>query len=282
MVKEKRKLIEPYRVDISIARQCELLGLPKSTFYYTPAQESPGNLLLMRVIDEIYTSHPYYGKRRITRTANTKYNHLLNAPVGVKRVARLLGIMGLEALYSKPKLSNPGKNSDIFPYLLRGVKVVEPNQVWATDITYIRMNSGFLYLVVVMDWFSRYVISWELSNSQDTEFCIRALEKALGTGKPEIFNSDQGSQFTSKAFTGRLKDHDVRISMNGKGRCHDNIFVERLWGSVKREEVYLNDYMTGVDAYKGLKGFFEFYNHDRPHQSFNYKTPSEVYNGGFR
>lgn len=270
--------IEPGITGLPINRQCKLLGLSKSTYYYNAAGESSENLLLMKVIDEIFTKYPYYGKHRITVVINRDYN--LGIVVNVKRVQRLMRLMGLEAIYAKPNLSKPAKNHVIHPYLLRGVKVLYPNQVWATDITYVRMNNGFLYLVAIMDWYSRYVISWQLSNSMDVFFCLNALEKALKIEKPMIFNSDQGSQFTSNVFTGLLKEHGINISMNGKGRCHDNIFVERLWRSVKQEEVYLHDYMSVLEAEQNIGKYFEFYNEKRRHQSLGYDTPMNVYQKG--
>lgn len=271
-------LIEPGLSEIAIARQCDLLNLSRSTYYSEPAGESFENLLLMKVIDELFTYYPFYGKRRITETINRDYR--LDFVVNVKRIQRLMKLMGLEAICAKPNLSKPNKNHLIYPYLLRGLKVVHSDQVWATDITYIRMNSGFLYLVAIMDWYSRYVIAWQLSNSMDVFFCTQALEYALQTGKPRIFNSDQGSQFTSNAFTGILKEYDVNISMNGKGRCHDNIFVERLWRSVKQEEVYIHDYTTVIEAEQRLGNYFEFYNKKRRHQSLGYETPYTVYQKG--
>ena len=271
-------LIEPGIVGLPISQQCELLGLSKSTYYYESAGESSENLLLMRIIDEIFTKHPYYGKHRITVAINKDYKP--GFIVNVKRVQRLMRLMGLEAIYAKPNLSKAAKNHIIYPYLLRGVKVLHPDHVWATDITYIRMNNGFLYLVVIMDWYSRYVISWQLSNSMDVVFCTNALEQALERGKPIIFNSDQGSQFTSNVFTGLLKEYGINISMNGKGRCHDNIFVERLWRTVKQEEVYLHDYMTVLEAEQNIAKYFEFYNKERRHQSLGYETPMDVYKKG--
>ncbi len=271
-------LIEPKISEFTIAQQCKLLGLPKSTLYYKPLGETSENLMVMRAIDEIYTECPFYGKRRMTVNINKNYD--LGFKVNIKRVGRLMDHMCIQALYPKPNLSKPGKGHLIYPYLLRGAKIVYPNQVWATDVTYVRMNNGFLYLIVIMDWFSRHVISWELSNTMDVNFCIRALEKALATGKPIIFNSDQGSQFTSIAFTALLKKYGIDISMNGKGRCHDNIFVERLWRTVKQEEIYLNDYLTVQEAAHRIGTYFEFYNFKRYHQSLDYNTPFDVYQKG--
>ena len=226
----------------------------------------------MRLIDEQYTRTPFYGVPRMTAWLN-RQNHSVNH----KRVRRLMRGMGLEAIYQKPRLSQPAPHHKIYPYLLRNMKVTAVNQVWAADITYIRLRGGFIYLMAIMDWFSRYVIAWELSNSLETEFCVRALEQALMGGCPEIFNTDQGSQFTSMDFTGVLAQAGIRISMDGRGRAMDNIFVERLWRTVKYEEVYLKDYQEPVDARQNLKNYFIFYNQERLHQSLQYKTPAEVY-----
>ena len=234
-VNEKRCLIEPKHSEISIFRQCELLDLPRSSFYYKPKGESEYNLLLMRIIDERYTLTPFYGVPRMTDYLRTQGH-----PVGPKRVRRLMRLMGLEAIYPKPKLSKKGAvsgKSPKYPYLLRGLTIDRVNQVWTTNITYIRLRRGFVYLVAVMDWFSRYVISWEVSNSLDSFFCVYALDKALQRFVPEIFNSDQGSQFTSQEFAGRLETAEISISWDGCGRFWDNILIERLWRSVKWEEV---------------------------------------------
>lgn len=265
-------LIEPEDESISISRQCELIDLPRSSYYYEPRPESPENLHLMKRIDETFTDYPFFGVMKMTEWLRQK-----QYPVNPKRVRRLMRLMGLEAAYPKPRLSQPGAGHQIYPYLLRGVKIERPNQVWSTDITYIRLARGHVYLVAIIDWHSRYVLSWEVSTSLESEFCISALERALHLGKPEIFNSDQGSQFTSLAFTGILKDHQVAISMDGRGRALDNVFVERLWRSVKYEEVYLNDYQTVPQAIVGLKRYFQFYNAVRPHQSLDYKTPAAIY-----
>lgn len=229
----------------------------------------------MRLIDEEFTRHPFYGVERMT-----VYLGRQGRQVNVKRVRRLMRQMGLEAIYPKPKLSQTHPEHRVYPYLLRDLRIVRPNQVWSTDITYIRLLHGFLYLVAIMDWFSRYVLSWEVSISLDTECCLTALEQALQQARPEIFNSDQGCQFTSLAFTGRLQSAEIAISMDGRGRVYDNIFVERLWRSVKYEQVYLHDWHQVVDARTGLSEYFEFYNHERPHQSLGHKPPAEVYFGG--
>lgn len=269
---EKRLLIEPAHQSLSLSRQCELVGLSRAGFYYQPQPESVENLMLMRLLDEQYTRTPFYGIRRMTawlRTQGQQANH--------KRVARLLRLMGLEAIYQKPRLSQPGAGHQIYPYLLRGVKIEAINQVWSTDITYIRLVGGFVYLVAVIDWYSRYVLSWEVSTTLDTDFCTSALNQALAQARPEVFNTDQGVQFTSHAFTDILKEHKIAISMDGRGRALDNIFVERLWRSVKYEEVYLHDYEGVPQAIKGLGKYFDFYNRERLHQSLNYQTPEAVY-----
>lgn len=226
----------------------------------------------MRWLDEQYTRTPFYGIRRMTawlQTQGQQANH--------KRVARLLRLMGLEAIYQKPRLSQPGAGQQIYPYLLRGMKIERSNQVWSTDITYIRLRGGFVYLVAVIDWYSRYVLSWEVSITLDSDFCTSALKQALAQATPEIFNTDQGVQFTSQAFTGILKERQIAISMDGRGRALDNIFVERLWRSVKYEEVYLHDYEGVPQAITGLGDYFNFYNRERLHQSLKYKTPEAVY-----
>ena len=229
----------------------------------------------MRLIDEVYTKCPFYGIRRITNALKR-----LGRGVNHKRVGRLMRLMGLEAIYPKPRLSTACPAHKKHPYLLRGLSIVGPNQVWSTDITYIRLRHGFVYLAAIMDWFSRCVVSWSLSITLDADFCVDMLKEALTTAQPEIFNSDQGVQFTSEAFTGVLENHGVRISIDGRGRAFDNIFVERLWRSVKYEEVYLKDYSGVRDAKDSLRRYFNFYNNERPHQSLGYKTPSEVYFAG--
>jgi putative transposase len=258
---------------ISVARQCDLVGLARSSLYYQPAGETEENLLLMRLIDEEYTRHPFYGSPKMTAWL-IREGHEVNH----KRVERLMREMGMAAMYAKPHLSKPAEGHKIYPYLLRGVKVSRVDEVWSTDITYIRMCRGFIYLVAVIDWFSRYVISWEISCTLDLGFCVSALDWALASGRrPEIFNTDQGSQFTSSEFTDRLITNSRRISMDGRGRALDNVFVERLWRSVKYEEVYLKDYPDMATAAESLKAYFEFYNHERPHQALGYLTPEAVY-----
>ncbi len=271
----KRALVSAEGTDLSVARQCALLGLARSSWYYTPCGEcgaSAETLELMRKLDEQYTRTPFYGMRRMTawlRQQGYTVNH--------KRVGRLLRLMGLEALYPKPRLSVPGEGAKRYPYLLRGLTVARRDQVWSTDITYVRMQHGFLYLVAILDWYSRCVLAWELSNTLDTSFCLAALETALTQSRPAIFNTDQGVQFTSAAYTSRLEQAGIQISWDGRGRALDNVFVERLWRSVKWEEVYLKDYQTVADAVSGLDGYFRFYNHERPHQALGYQTPAQVY-----
>lgn len=257
---------------MSISRQCELLGLARSSYYYRPAEENAENLELMRLIDEEYTRHPFHGSRRMRE-------HLRREGwrVNRKRIQRLMRRMGLEAVYPKPKTSQRNDEHRIYPYLLRGVLIDRPNQVWSTDITYVPMARGFMYLVAIIDWYSRYVLAWEISNTLETTFCLDALERALQGQKPEIFNTDQGCQFTSSDFTGRLEDEKIRISMDGKGRALDNIFVERLWRSVKYEDIYLKEYQDGTQLWKGMQAYFSFYNDRRVHQSLDYRTPFEVY-----
>jgi len=267
-------MVERDHEGISVRRQCELLGLARSGLYYQPMGESPENLQLMRLLDEQYTRTPFYGSRRMTEWLIGE-----GYAVNRKRVSRLLRGMGIEAVYPKPRLSQPQPGHQIYPYLLRDVEVKRANQVWSADITYIRLAGGFVYLVAVMDWFSRYVLSWSLSITMEVEFCLSALRRALRRGRPEIFNSDQGPQFTSDDHTGELKRHGVAISMDGRGRCMDNIFVERLWRSLKYEEVYLKEYATVREARSGIRRYFRFYNHDRVHQGLGYRTPAAVYRG---
>ena len=267
-------MIEPGHTQLSMARQCDLLGLPRSSYYFKAKEESSENLHLMRLLDEQYTRTPFYGIRRMTAWLRSQ-----GYPVNAKRVARLLHTMGLETIYTRPKLSQPNSAHRIYPYALRGVAIERVDQVWSTDITFVRLRGGFVYLVAVMDWFSRYVLSWALSITQDVSFCLEALDEALGRGRPEVFNSDQGSQFTSRAFTGRLEAVGITISMDGRGGALDNVFVERLWRTVKYEEVYLNAYETPREATQGLRRYFEFYNGQRLHQSLAYRTPAAVYFG---
>jgi len=269
--RDKVSLIEKRNHDISITRQAELLGIARSTIYYKPIVD-PYDLTLMHLIDEKYTRTPFYGSRKMTASLRRD-----GYRVNRKRVQRLMRLMGIEAIYPKPNLSRPHPGNKIYPYLLKGVDINHRNQVWGTDITYIRLDKGWLYLVAIMDWFSRYVLSWELSTTLEVDFCISALEKAFTVGVPEICNSDQGSQFTSLAFVDTLDKHHVQISMDGRGRAMDNIFTERLWRSVKYEEVYLKDYRGVSDAKEGIGNYMIFYNHERPHQALNYKTPEELH-----
>ncbi len=269
----KRALIDPADEHLSVARQCQLLGLPRSSWYYRPVGESAENLTLLRLLDEQYTRCPFYGVRRMTAWLGTQ-GHEVNR----KRVARLMRQLGIAAIYPKPRLSTPGDGHEIYPYLLRDVVVERCDQVWSTDITYIRLAQGFVYLVAILDWFSRYVLAWELSVTMDVSFCLDALERALEQGKrPEIFNSDQGAQFTSREFTERPHLANIRISMDGRGRALDNVFVERLWRTVKYEEVYLKDYGSPREARQSLSKYFAFYNHERLHQALDYRTPAAVY-----
>jgi len=267
-------MLEPDHDRISLRRQCDLLGLNRATAYYRRREEAPANLALKEAIDVQYTRTPFYGAARMT--AQLRRGRWC---VNVKRVRRLMREMGLSAIYPKPRLSLSNQAHPKYPYLLRDVRPNRPDQVWASDITYIRLRGGFAYLTVVMDWYSRYVLSWELSNTLDAAFCVEALERALAISKPEIFNSDQGGQYTSEAFTNRLKQADVKISMDGRGRCYDNIFVERLWRTVKYEEVYLHHYETMEEAWEGLARYIRFYNLERPHQSLGWRTPAEMYFG---
>jgi len=267
-----RPLVDWGHGEISVRRQCELLGANRSSLYYEPLGESQENLLLMRLMDEQYTRTPFYGSRRMTEWLINQ-GHAVNR----KRVSRLMEMLGIEAVYPKPKLSRPGEDHKIYPYLLRGVTVARADQVWSTDITYIRMAQGFVYLVAVMDWFSRFVLSWSLSLTMEIDFCIEALKSALRRGRPEIFNSDQGVQFTSEKFTGELAAKDIAISMDGRGRCMDNIFIERLWRSLKYGEVYLKDYASVTEARTGIERYLRFYNQERLHQSLDYRTPAELY-----
>lgn len=267
-------MIDPEDPSLSIQRQCELVGLARSSYYYQAKGEDPYNLLLMRLIDEQYTRRPFFGIRRMTDHLR-RQGHLVN----VKRVQRLMRLMGLEAIYPKPLASQAHPEHRKYPYLLRGLVIDRPDQVWCSDVTYIRLTEGFVYLVAIMDWHSRYVLAWRLSNTLDASFCVEALEEALSVSRPEIFNTDQGVQFTSTGFTSVLEKADVQISMDGRGRCFDNIMVERLWRSVKYEEVYLKDYQQVWDATRGLDDYFRFYNTERGHQSMDNRTPYEVYHG---
>ena len=267
-------MLDPNHDRVSLRRQCDLLCLSRSTAYYRPHREGMANLRLKEAIDAQYTRTPFYGVERMRA-------HLRREgwSVNPKRVRRLMREMGLSAIYPKPRLSPSNRAHPVYPYLLRGVTMERPDHVWASDITYVRLRGGFAYLTAVMDWYSRYVLSWELSNTLEAAFCVEALERALAVSKPEIFNTDQGGQYTSEAFAGRLKQAGVKISMDGRGRCYDNIFVERLWRTVKYEEVYLHHYENMEDAWAGLARYFRFYNGERPHQSLGWRTPAEMYFG---
>jgi putative transposase len=265
-------LIEPQHPELSIRRQCELLGLNRATYYYTPTPETPLNLALMREIDQQYLHTPFYGYRRMTVHLQRQ-----GYEVNPKRVRRLMRLMGLAAVGPRPRTTQVTPENQIYPYLLRDLAITHVNQVWSSDITYIPMRRGFMYLVAVIDWYSRYVLSWEISNTLDGRFCLTALETALAHAQPEIFNTDQGAQFTAQAFTGCLLAAGVRVSMDGRGRALDNVFCERLWRSVKYEDVYLHDYTTGLDLAHGMTHYFNFYNHERPHQSLDYAVPAAVH-----
>jgi putative transposase len=276
-VSEKRACIRP-DVGLRISRQCELLSLPRSSYYRSacdPSRASQEDLELMRLIDEEYTRHPFYGSRKIRIWLKRRGHN-----VSRKRVQRLMRKMGIQSIAPKPNTSAPRKDHKIYPYLLKGMDINRSNKVWCADITYIRLSGGFVYLTAIMDWHSRYVLSWEVSVTPDDDFCVSALESAIRRyGKPDIFNTDQGVQFTGKDFTGLLLRNGIRISMDGKGRATDNIFIERLWRSVKYEEVYLKEYQTVKELIGALKGYFEFYNFERTHQSLDGVTPAETYWG---
>jgi len=250
-----------------VRQQCELLGVPRSTFYYQPQPEGADNLRLMRQLDELYLKCPFFGSRKMA----------VELGINRKHAQRLMRIVGIEAHYAKPNLSRPAPGHEVYPYLLRGVVIERPNHVWSTDITYIPMRGGFLYLVAVMDWFSRYVLSWELSNTMETGFCVAALHAAFRFGQPEIWNSDQGSQFTSADFLAPLKKRGISISMDGRGRALDNVFIERLWRSLKYELIYPGDFTTGKDLFAALDNYFHFYNYQRPHQALGYQVPADLF-----
>jgi putative transposase len=271
-VTERRALVEPQNSPLSLSRQCQLLALPRSSFYYRPVELDARTIQVMHAMDRICTDHPFYGFRRVQealRRQGFEVNH--------KRVRRLMQRMGLQAVYPTRRLSSPGDEHRIYPYLLRGVPIERPDQVWSSDITYLPLRGGFVYLVAVMDWFSRYVLSWTISNTLDTSFCLEALETALSHGRPEIFNTDQGAQFTSVDFTTRLDQAGIRISMDGRGRCLDNVFIERLWRSLKYEDVYLKGYESVPELVAGVGEYFVFYNQARFHQALDYATPIERY-----
>lgn len=264
--------MEPKNELLSIRRQCELLNLNRSTYYYAPAGESEFNLYLMRLIDEQYLRTPFYGWPRMTAYLR-RQGYIVNH----KRIQRLMRKMNIQAIYPAPKTTVSSAEHKVYPYLLRNLTITRPNQVWSTDITYVPMPKGFMYLVAVIDWYSRYVLAWQLSNTLDGRFCLDTLQQALQRGTPTIFNTDQGVQFTATAFTGCLKKAEIRISMDGRGRALDNIFIERLWRSVKYEDLYIKEYSTVSSLAAGLDRYFTFYNQERLHQSLDYLTPAEVY-----
>jgi putative transposase len=266
-------MIDTAHPTLSIRRQCELVGLNRSTFYWEPAGESPLNLQLMRLIDEEYTRAPFYGYRKMTARLNNHHGYQVNH----KRTERLMQKMGLQAVYPRPRTSIADKQHKKYPYLLRGLKINRPNQVWAADITYVPMPLGFMYLVAIMDWFSRYVVAWQLSNTLDGVFCLDALRLALRHGQPDIFNTDQGVQFTAHDFTDELEAAKIRVSMDGRGRVFDNIFIERLWRTVKYEDIYIKEYSSVPALAVGLQDYFQLYNYERPHQSLGYQAPADVH-----
>jgi len=268
-------MIEPKNRKLSISRQCEILNVNRSSYYYHPEPVKQGDLDLMRKIDELYLENPSSGSRTIRRQLNRQ-----GINVSRKKIQRLMRLMGIEAVYPKPNTSRPHPENKVYPYLLRNLTIDRPNQVWATDITYFPMDKGFMYLVAIMDWYSRKILSWRVSNTLDPSFCVNALEEALSRlGPPEIFNTDQGSQFTSNAFTQLLNDNNVAISMDGRGRCHDNIFVERLWWTLKHQFIYLHSFGDGKALRRGLADWIQYYNFVRGHSSLDDKTPDEVYFG---
>jgi putative transposase len=271
-LEQRRIWITPKHPRLSVRRQCQLLGLAPASYYYQAEPESADNLHYMRLLDQEYTDHPFYGVRKMTVWLQQQGH-----AVGPKRVRRLLRAMGLMAVYPKPRLSLNPLAYQRFPYLLKGLAIVRPNQVWSTDITYIRLRGGFVFLAAILDWYSRYVLAWELSITLEVDFCVAVLERALVTQRPEILNSDQGVQFTSAQFQAPLLAAQVRLSMDGRGRAFDNIFVERLWRSVKYEEVYLKDYRDVAEARAGLQQYFPFYNEKRVHQALDYRTPHSVH-----
>jgi len=266
-------MIDTDHPTLSIRRQCQLLDLNRATYYWRPASESLLNLELMRLVDREYTRAPFYGYRKMTARLNNAHGYQVNP----KRVARLMAKMGLQAVYPRPRTSLPEPQHKKYPYLLRGLDIERPNQVWAADITYVPLPQGFMYLVAVLDWFSRFVLAWQLSNTLDGAFCLAALRRALRDGHPDIFNTDQGVQFTAQAFVSELEAARIRVSMDGRGRFVDNIFVERLWRTVKYEDIYPKGYETVPALAAGLDDYFQLYNYERPHQSLGYRTPADVH-----
>ena len=270
----RREMVDREHPSLPVVRQCALLGVSRSSIYYRPKMATEADLSLMKDMDRQYLETPFYGSRRMKAWLERQ-----GIPISRKRVQRLMRIMGLRAIYRRPRTSQPAPEHRVYPYLLRNAKITRPNQVWAADITYLPMARGFLYLVAIMDWHSRYVVASRLSNTLDTGFCAEALTEALARGRPEVFNTDQGSQFCSREFTQVLEDCGAKISMDGKGRYQDNIFVERLWRTVKYEEVYLKAYVNATEARRELGAYFRFYNNLRPHQALSYRTPVEVFHG---
>ena len=271
-IAERRVMIDPGHLVLSLREQCRLLSLPRASWYYTAVPADAETMVLMQAIDRQYTKTPFYGIRKMTlamREQGMQVNH--------KRISRLMHVMGIHAIYAEPKLSIPGQNHRIYPYLLKDISITAPNQVWSTDITYLPMTRGFMYCVAVIDWYSRYVLAWDISNTQDASFCVKVLEKALQVNHPVIFNTDQGSQFTSEQFTQRLMEANVLISMDGRGRALDNVFIERLWRSLKYEDVYIHNYSQPCALHDGLEKYFDFYNHQRYHQALEYHTPADIY-----
>jgi putative transposase len=262
---------------LSIRQQCELLALNRSSYYLVPATESEENLRLMRLIDEQFLKTPFYGSRRMTASLQR-----VGEAVNRKRVQRLMAVMGLEALFPKPRTTTAASDARVYPYLLRDRELTHVNEVWSSDITYVPMKHGFMYLTAVIDWYSRFVLSWRLSNTLEGRFCLEALDEALARGRPEIFNTDQGSQFTAWEYTRRLEEAGIAVSRDGRGRALDNVFVERLWRSVKYEDIYIKDYERVPDLESGLTAYFRFYDEERPHQSLGYRTPAEVYLAGIQ
>ncbi len=275
-VEQRKALVEREHEELSLVRQCQLLGISRSSLYYRAKAVSDSELELLRRLDELYLEMPFYGSRRMTAQLKRE-GHDVNR----KRVQRLMRKLGLQTLYPKPKLTVANPEHKIYPYLLRGVAIDKVNQVWSTDITYLPVLKGHFYLVAIMDWYSRKVLSWRISNTMDVQFCLDALEEALEEyGCPDIFNSDQGSQFTAKVFTERLRTAGAQVSMDGRGRCHDNIFIERLWRSLKYELIYLKSFEDGNHLNQEVKKWFSWYNQLRLHQSLDYKTPDEIYFDG--
>jgi len=270
---QRRELVDAAE-RLSVRGQCELLGLARSGLYYQAQPESVENLALMRRLDELHLQHPVYGSRRLQKLLEAE-----GVAVNRKRVVRLLQLMGIEAIYPKGSTSAPGAGHRIYPYLLKGLEIGAPDEVWCSDITYVPLQNGFMYLVAVMDWWSRCVLAWEVSNTLDSDFCIRAWERALGRGRraPDIANTDQGSQFTSEAYLEAVESVGVAVSMDGRGRWMDNRMIERLWRSVKYEDIYLRDYLDGLELERGLNRWFREYNESRPHQALGYASPADVY-----